>query len=87
MLTIMELTPEKQIQLLEDVATTKQAVLDIKELFINLPCKAHETKMEEIKEFQDNLKGKITIIAAIGVVVGGFLMWLAEEIIRKFIGK
>jgi len=83
----MELTPEKQIQLLEDIVTTKQVVLDIKELFEKLPCKAHEERMGEIKEFQDNLKGKISIIAAIGVVVGGFLMWLAEEIIRKFIGK
>ena len=82
----MEFTAEQQIKLIEDVAATRQAVLDIKETLGNLPCKSHQEKMDEIKEFQDNLKGKITIIASIGIVVGGFLMWLAEEIIRKFIG-
>jgi len=83
----MALSAQKEIQLLEDVATTKQAVLDIKELFEKLPCAAHEIKMEEMKEFQDNMKGKISIIASIGMIVGGFLMWVAEEIIRKFLGK
>ena len=82
----MDLTPEKQVQLVEDMATTKQAVLDIKTFLENLPCGHHTTEIQQLKEFNANLKGKITIIASIGVVVGGFLMWLAEEIIRKFIG-
>jgi len=83
----MELTPEKQMQLLEDVATTKQAVLDIKYFLGRLPCGQHSTDIQDIKEFNSNLKGKITIVASIGVVVGGFLMWVAEEIIRHFLAK
>lgn len=55
----------------------------IEEKFIALPCSAHTTKLGDLESFNQNLKGKITIISTLSVLVGGFLMWLAEEIFKR----
>lgn len=75
----MELSESTQIKLIEDVATTKQAVLDIKKAMeennkevANL-LKSHNFRIKDLEAYKNEMVGRISLIAVVCGIIGWFI--------------
>jgi len=85
----MELSEQTQIKLIEDVATTRQSVLDIQKSLENNNrimtklLETHDGRLCELERYKNEMIGKISIISVICGAVG----WGITAGISYLLGK
>ena len=78
----MELSEQSQIKLIEDVATIKQAVLDMKvdHQIVSKLLETHDARIKELETYKNEMVGKISIIALFCGMIG----WAISTAISYF---
>ena len=76
--------PEQEQQIWEFIGEVRTDIKSINNMLSGLPCKSHGEEIQRQKDFRTNMTAKIGIGTTIAIFIGGFLMWLTQEIIKKF---
>ena len=89
----MELTFKKNESMKDDVQRSlgriegklEEGFLNINKRLdgVNGSIKAHDTKINDLETFRDNLQGRMSIIGAIAGVIGAFITMLFNRFINK----